>query len=87
MKGDQSTQLRGGIGVFTSRIPYVWPGAMYNNNGLTVGGTTEFSGIDFNPDPFDQPTVGDFGGTDAIPQGQMDLFASDFKYPQVLRKA
>ncbi|WP_420575785.1 TonB-dependent receptor [Ekhidna sp.] len=85
VKGDQSTQLRGGIGVFTSRIPYVWPGAMYNNNGLTVGGTRQFSGIDFRADPFNQYTVGDFGGTDAIPQGQMDLFASDFKYPQVLR--
>lgn len=85
LKGDQSTQIRGGIGVFTSRIPYVWPGAMYNNNGLTVGGTRQFSGIDFNSDPFNQPTVGDFGGTDAVPQGQMDLFASDFKYPQVLR--
>ncbi|GAB4232467.1 MAG: TonB-dependent receptor [Ekhidna sp.] len=85
LNGDQTTQIRGGIGVFTSRIPYVWPGAMYNNNGLTVGGTRQFSGIDFNPDPFDQPTVGDFGGTDDIPQGQMDLFASDFKYPQVLR--
>lgn len=89
LKGDQSTQLRGGIGVFTSRIPYVWPGAMYNNNGLTVGGVrarlSDGDDINFNPDPFNQPTVSDFGGVDAIPQGQMDLFASDFKFPQVLR--
>lgn len=85
VKGDQSTQLRGGIGVFTSRVPFVWPGAMYNNNGLTVGGTRQRANIDFNPDPFNQPTVGDFGGTDDIPQGQMDLFAEDFKFPQVAR--
>ncbi len=87
VNGDQTTQLRGGVGVFTSRVPFVWPGAMYNNNGATVGGTFQSSGLDgeFNPDPFDQKTVADFGGTDAIPQGQMDLFAKNFKYPQVIR--
>ncbi|WP_040497076.1 TonB-dependent receptor [Fulvivirga imtechensis] len=85
LNGDQTTQLRGGVGIFTSRVPFVWPGAMYNNNGLMVGGTRQFNNIDFNPDPFNQPTVGDFGGTDDIPQGQMDLFAEDFKFPQMLR--
>ena len=85
LNGDQTTQIRGGIGIFTSRVPFVWPGAMYNNNGATVGGTRQFSGLTFNPDPLNQPTLGDFGGTDDIPQGQMDLFAKDFKFPQVLR--
>ncbi|WP_462248136.1 TonB-dependent receptor [Ekhidna sp.] len=89
LNGDQTTQIRGGLGVFTSRIPYVWPGAMFNNNGLSVGGTRaeleDGDIIDFNPDPFDQPTVSDFGGADVVPQGQMDLFASDFKFPQVFR--
>lgn len=85
VKGDQSTQVRGGIGIFTSRVPFVWPGAMYNNNGQTVGGTFQTSNLTFNPDPYNQPTLGDFGGVDAVPQGQLDLFASDFKYPQVFR--
>lgn len=87
VKGDQTLQIRGGIGIFTSRVPFVWPGGMYNNNGLSVGGTFQSSGITFNPDPYDQPTVGDFGGTDDVPQGQMDLFADNFKYPQVLRSS
>lgn len=89
LNGDQTTQIRGGIGVFTSRIPYVWPGAMYNNNGATVGGfrarSIDGDVIDFEADPFDQPTITDFGGTDDIPQGQLDLFAKDFKFPQVFR--
>lgn len=89
LNGDQSTQIRGGFGIFTSRIPYVWPGAMYNNNGLTVGGVRaeleEGDVIDFESDPFAQPSLSDFGGTDAVPQGQVDLFASDFKFPQVFR--
>lgn len=85
-----ATQLRGGLGIFTSRVPFVWPGGMYNNNGLTVGGVRAFDDdgdIPFNPDPFNQPTKGDFPGQggDVIPQGQMDLFAEDFKYPQVFR--
>ncbi|MFT5619663.1 MAG: hypothetical protein ACI85I_002910, partial [Arenicella sp.] len=39
----------------------------------------------FNSDPFNQPTIGDFGGVDAVPQGQMDLFVEDFKFPQIFR--
>ena len=89
MNGNGSTQIRGGIGIFTSRVPFVWPGAMFNNNGATVGGTRARSSdgdvIDFRPDPFGQYEESDFGGNDAVPQGQMDLFAKDFKFPQVLR--
>jgi len=91
LNGDQTTQIRGGIGIFTSRVPFVWPGAMYNNNGATVGGVRKRTNRGetvpgFNPDPNDQPTVGSLDGVaDAVPQGQMDLFAKDFKFPQVLR--
>jgi len=77
--GDRSLQIRGGIGIFTSRIPLVWPGGAYNNNGLTVGGMRSDSQT-FNPDPFNQPT-----SPVALPSGQMDLFVDDFKLPQVLR--
>ena len=31
------TQIRGGVGIFTSRVPLVWPGGTYNNNGITAG--------------------------------------------------
>lgn len=87
LKGDQTTQIRGGIGIFTSRVPFVWPGAMYNQNGVTVGGTRQTANINFESDPFNQPTIGDFGGSDALPQGELDLFAKDFKFPQVLRSS
>ena len=33
----EKTNIRGGLGIFTSRIPFVWPGAMFNNNGLSIG--------------------------------------------------
>ncbi len=88
VNGDQTTQIRGGIGLFTSRLPLVWPGGAYTNNGVTVGGVI-YSGTDipinFRPDWDNQYTATDFGQEDAIPSGQVDLFANDFKNPQVLR--
>ncbi len=81
---DKSLVVRGGLGIFTSRVPFVWPGGAFNNNGLTVGGV-DTDGIDgdivFQPGINDQYVADDF----AVPSGQVDLFASDFKYPQVFR--
>ena len=86
VNGENDLQIRGGIGVFTSRIPFVWPGGMYNNNGRTVGGVFSGSGF-FEPDPFGQPNG---GATIPLPpndpgSGQIDIFAEDFKFPQLLR--
>ena len=83
VKGDQTTQIRGGLGIFTSRVPFVWPGGMYNNNGNSVGEERDRSGdIPFNPDP---NTQGPVLSGDTEPSGQIDLYAEDFKYPQVFR--
>ncbi|PSL25942.1 TonB-dependent receptor [Chitinophaga ginsengisoli] len=90
VKGDQTTQIRGGAGIFTSRIPFVWLGGMYNNNGVTLGGMTlkydpkqpegpNNQKIPFITDPFSQPSI------TVAPSGQIDLFAKDFKFPQVFR--
>lgn len=86
VKGDHKTQVRGGVGLFTSRIPFVWPAGMYTNNGLTVGGYGQnpFS-LPFNSDPFNQPRAEDAGLSISVPSGEMNIFAKNFKYPQVLR--
>ena len=31
---NNQSRIRGGLGIFTSRIPFVWPGGMYINNCL-----------------------------------------------------
>lgn len=84
LAGDRSSVLRGGLGIFTSRIPFVWPGAMFNNNGLTIGGVSERNidgDIFFESNIQNQPTNPNF----SVPSGQVDLFVKDFKYPQVFR--
>jgi outer membrane receptor for ferrienterochelin and colicin len=81
---DRKSTLRGGVGVFTSRIPFVWPGAMFNNNGVSIGGVDagDIDGpIRFIPGIQDQYVNEAF----SVPSGQVDLFTNDFKYPQVLR--
>jgi outer membrane receptor for ferrienterochelin and colicin len=85
LNGDQTTQIRGGLGIFTSRIPFVWPGASYNNNGLMVGNTYQ-SNVVFQSDINNQYTSTDFDATATdVPSGDMNLFHEDFKFPQVFR--
>lgn len=82
VNNDYTTQVRGGIGVFTSRLPLVWPGGTYNNNGVTGGFMFEF-GQPFEADvnnQFEDPAPGS-GGTG----GNVDLIAKDFKLPQVVK--
>ncbi len=89
VNGDKTFQLRGGLGIFTSRLPLVWPGGSYTNNGLTIGGVYVKKSWGYNI-PFEsrwdhQYNNAYFGGTDAPYGGQMDLFASNFKFPQIFR--
>jgi len=88
VNGESKTQIRGGLGIFTSRLPLVWPGGTYNNNGVTGGflfQDTDFGHtiLPFNPDVNSQP-VGAQPGTGET-GGNIDLFSSDFKLPQVIK--
>jgi len=84
VKGEYKTQIRGGLGVFTSRIPLVWPGGSYNNNGVTGGYEFDSSpDFGFNPDVNNQP-VGAQPGTGET-GGNIDLFARNLKLPQIMK--
>ena len=87
---EQSITIRGGIGIFTGRIPLVWPGGVYNNNGLSVGGispsdSATLSKIKFLADPHKQYYAGDIGLSTANGKGQVDLIAPDFRLPKLIR--
>jgi len=80
-EASDKTAIRGGVGIFTSRIPFVWPGGAFVNNGVTIGSVFIGGGTPFEPDIQKQPVDPDF----SVPSGQVDLFTQDFKYPQVFR--
>jgi hypothetical protein len=74
--GDRSTQIRGGTGIFTGRIPFVWFGNVISNPGDNPNLPDPGAGYS-TPD-----TV--FTSDDAILQQSFDVNAmvSDFKWPQ-----
>jgi hypothetical protein len=78
--------------MFTGRVPLVWPGGVFNNNGQSVGGisiTTASDiakyGIKFRPNPLGQYTAADLGLSTAAAKGQMDLISKDFRLPKIFR--
>jgi hypothetical protein len=92
VNGDNSLVIRGGAGIFTSRIPFVWPGGMYTNNGVLLASVnanaadiSKDSNFVFSPDINKQYTNQSFGKTAG--NAQIDLFAKDFKYPQTFRSS
>jgi hypothetical protein len=95
--GNSDTIVRGGLGIFSGRPPYVWVSNAYAINGLsqvqlTCGpGTFPPSPVPtFTPDPKLQPTDCTGGtGTLAAPAnfGEIDYFDPNTKYPQNLRVA
>ncbi len=81
---DENAVIRGGIGLFTGRIPLVWPGGIYNNNGVSVGSySVNNPNIAFRPDPLGQYTTSELGI--GITKGSMNLISSKFKLPKLLR--
>ncbi len=81
--GDKKTQLRGGIGIFTSRVPFVWPAGCYTNNGMVIG---DYS--DKNTQPFDPNWETQYIPDNSVVPGagsQVDLYAENFKFPQMLK--
>ena len=71
--GDRKTQIRGGTGIFTGRVPFVWVGNVISNPG-------------FNPNLYPAPGAPQIPTSDdAILQQSFDLNAMDpgFKWPQL----
>ncbi|GJM29240.1 MAG: hypothetical protein DHS20C17_18750 [Cyclobacteriaceae bacterium] len=85
--GDRSSQLRGGMGMFVSRIPFVWFSNQFQHTGIeqaTIqlmgpGMPTDFK---FSSDPFDQPDAGELG---LIETEEINVTDPDFRYPKVFR--
>lgn len=81
-KSDGTQQLRGGLGVFAGRTPYVWISNQYTNNGLVLQRIRQTGSVAFNPDPDNQPT--EIPGASVFAQ-EINVIDPNFKFPTVLR--
>jgi outer membrane receptor for ferrienterochelin and colicin len=87
LSGDQSQQIRGGIGMFVGTPPYVWLENAYVNSGSIITflncGTGGTRAPTFNIDPEANPTCS--GGAGSKPIGDVNWLSSNLKFPQPLR--
>jgi hypothetical protein len=68
--GDRRTQIRGGTGIFTGRVPFVWIGNVISNPGA-------------NPNLFPTGPVVETKDSSTLAQSfDLDAMVSDFKWPQ-----
>lgn len=91
VEGNRRVIVRGGAGVFTGRVPFVWVSNQFANSGLllnSISATDNSStpenevnnGNGFESDPGQQSTVGT-----ATRNFEVNLMDKDFKIPQVFR--
>jgi hypothetical protein len=79
------TLVRGGGGLFTGRVPFVWLSNLWNNTGMEMKGTTITTNVPkfgvFGNDPL--AAMNSASGTASKPT--INTVSKDFKYPQVFR--
>jgi len=88
-KGNATEQIRGGIGMFAGRPPYVWISNQYGNTGIDFIriGAANNSGnkVPFVADANNQPktVTGAVAGTSFT--NEIDVIDPNFKYPSIWR--
>jgi len=91
VNGNQSVIIRGGIGVFTGRVPFAWMGYGYTLNGQTYG-NIDWNGpaagqtvpLAINPQGL-RDTVTKYGGVNQSSTREVDVVDNNFKLPRILR--
>jgi hypothetical protein len=86
MHGDGRAQVRGGLGLFTGRTPYVWLSNQYGNTGneftrLQVTNNAA-NRIPFVTDPLNQPTT--VPGARVL-GNEIDVINPDYEFPSLWR--
>ncbi len=88
VKDDKITQVRGGAGIFTGRVPYVWISNQASNNGVLFGSSliNNPPATGDNARPF-SPDVDKYRPVGAAANTSYNIAITDqnFKFPQVFR--
>ena len=79
---EYSTLLRGGAGIFSGRIPFVWISNCFSNTGVTQQGYTLDSTKGQSVPKFGEEPSGTVGVSS---NPMINVVAKDFRYPQVMR--
>jgi hypothetical protein len=86
--GEGRDLIRGGLGMFAGRTPYVWLSNQYGNTGIEfrrIRATENAnSRIPFVADVSAQPTT-ITGATGSVSRNEIDVIDPAYKYPQLLR--
>ena len=87
-RGNSSEQIRGGIGAFSGRTPYVWLSNQFGNTGIEItrigAGNAGANRIPFVADSANQPKVV-IGAAAGSFTNEIDLIDPDYKYPTLMR--
>ncbi len=89
--GARTTQLRGGVGIFSGTPPFVWMANQYGNTGVDYGrvdvsGSRVPEDLRFSPNPDNQPSPLDPNSAlSGNSTSEINLITEDFKYPQALK--
>ncbi len=98
VKGDRSLQVRGGSGIFTGLLPFVWFTNQPTNSGTiqspeigwsTTSGAANLVGLNFNPDYkafiASNPTLFPQSPSTLPNNSAIAMVSKDFKFPQIWR--
>jgi hypothetical protein len=86
--GDQSTQVRGGVGFFSGRAPFVWVSNAYGNTGMEYVSftcSTAATSPRFSADPNNQPRNCAGSAPTTPAPNDINLVDPELKLPQVAR--
>ncbi len=76
----KQTQIRGGVGIFSGRTPYVWISNQYSNTGMDLGRLYVTNPGFFITDPYNQPV-----STSGAVASDINVIDKNYKFPQVLK--
>ena len=79
------TLIRGGVGLFTGRVPFVWLSNCWGNTGVEMKGTTITSKVPSFAKYGDDAVAAMSSASGSASKPTINTVSKDFKYPQVFR--